>query len=202
MAEKDKFAEREHWLEEEYFGKKNQELIEKMRQQRAREADREKMSEMMGVNDQEVLEALQDLGYTSETIQLLHVVPLVEVAWTEGGVADREREMIHKIAQARGVQPDSAAQELLSHWLENKPSGRFFENSLHAIRVVLELLPEEQRRASRKDLITYCNQIAEAVSSGIFGPGKVQDEERALIAHIAAEIGQGRDEAVRRVIER
>ena len=138
MAEKDKFAQREHWLEEEYFGKKNQELIEKMRQKRAREADRQKMSEMMGVNDQEVLEALQDLGYTSETIQLLHVVPLVEVAWTEGGVADREREMIYKIAQARGVQPDSAAHELLSHWMENKPSGRFFENSLRAIRVVLE----------------------------------------------------------------
>ncbi|HKQ73850.1 MAG TPA: hypothetical protein VJ810_09000 [Blastocatellia bacterium] len=202
MAEKDKFAEREHWLEEEYFGKKNQELIEKMRQQRARESDRQKMSEMMGVNDQEVLEALQDLGYTSETIQLLHIIPLVEVAWTEGGVADREREMIYKIAEARGVQPDSAAHELLSHWIENKPSDRFFENSLRAIRVVLDLLPEEQRQAGRKDLITYCNQIAAAVSSGIFGPGKIQDEERALIAHIATEIGQGREEAVRRVIER
>jgi hypothetical protein len=202
MAEKDKFAEREHWLEEEYFGKKNQELIDKLRQKRAREADRQKMSEMMGVNDQEVLEALQDLGYTSETIQLLHIVPLVEVAWTEGGVADREREMIYKIAQARGVQPDSVAHELLSHWLENKPSERFFENSLRAIRVVLDLLPEDQRQASRKDLITYCNQIASAVSSGIFGPGKIQDEERELIAHIAAEIGQGREEAVRRVIER
>lgn len=202
MVEKDKFAEREHWLEEEYFGKKNQELIEKMRQQRAREADRQKMAELIGVNDQDVLEALQDLGYTSETIQLLHIVPLVEVAWTEGGVADREREMINKIARARGIQPDTAADELLSHWFENKPSGRFFENSLRAIRVLLDLLPEEQRLAGRKNLITYCNQIALAVSSGIFGPGKILDEERALIAHIAEEIGQGRDEAVRRVIER
>src|SRR5215470_8713559 len=153
MAEKDKFAQREHWLEEEYFGRKNQELIEKMRRQRAREADRQKMSEMMGVNDQEVLEALQDLGYTSETIQLLHIVPLVEVAWTEGGVADREREMIFKIAKARGVQPGGVAHDMLSHWLENKPSERFFENSLRAIRVVLDLLPDEQRETGRRDLI-------------------------------------------------
>jgi len=202
MAEKDKFAQREHWLEEEYFGKKNQELIEKMRERRAREADRQKMSEIMGVNDQEVLEALQDLGYTSETIQLLHIVPLVEVAWVEGGVADREREMIYKIARARGIQPDSVADERLAHWLENRPSERFFENSLHAIRVVLELLPEEQRQASRRDLITYCSQIATAVSSGILGPGRILDEERALIAHIATEIGQGREETVRRVMER
>jgi hypothetical protein len=201
MAEKDKFAEREHWLEEEYFGRKNQELIQKLRERRARETDRQKMAEMMGVDDQEVLEALQDLGYTSETIPLLHIVPLVEVAWTEGGVADREREKIFKIAEARGVQPGGVAYEMLSHWMENRPSERFFENSLRAIRVVLDLLPEEQRRASRRDLIAYCNQIASAVSSGIFGPGRILEEERALISHIAAEIGQGREEAVRRVIE-
>ncbi len=202
MVERDKFAEREHWLEEEYFGKKNQELIEKMRERRAREADRQKMSEIMGINDQEVLEALQDLGYTSETIQLLHIVPLVEVAWAEGGVADREREMIFKIAQSRGIQPGSAAHEVLTHWLEEKPTGRFFENSLRAISVVLALLPEEQREASRRDLIAYCSQIASVVASGILGRGGITDEERALIAHIATEIGQGRQEAVRRVIER
>ena len=201
MAEKDKFAEREHWLEEEYFGRKNQELIKRLRERRAREADRQKMAEMMGVDDQEVLGALQDLGYTSETIPLLHIVPLVEVAWTEGGVADRERGMIFRIAEARGVQSGGAAHEMLSHWLENRPSERFFENSLRAIRVVLDLLPEEQRRASRRDLIAYCNQIASAVSSGIFGPGGIWEEERALISHIAAEIGQGREEAVRRVID-
>jgi len=202
MAEKDKFAQREHWLEEEYFGRKNQELIEKLRERREREADRQKMAEMMGVDDQEVLEALQDLGYTSETIMLLHIVPLVEVAWAEGGAADREREMIFKIAKARGVQPGSVAHEMLSHWLENKPSERFFENSLRAIRVIFDLLPEDQRKAGRRDLISYCAQIASAVSSGIFGPGGISDDERALIAHIAAEIGQGREETVRRVIER
>jgi hypothetical protein len=202
MSEKDGFTKRERWLEEEYFGKKNQELIEKLRERRARETDRQKMAEITGVDDQEVLEALQDLGYTSDTISLLHIVPLVEVAWVEGGVADRERQMIYRIARARGIEPDSVADERLTHWLENKPSERFFENSLHAIRLVLDLLPEEQRMASRSDLIAYCSQIAAAVSSGILGPGRILDEERDLIAHIAAEIGQGREETVRKVIER
>ena len=202
MAEKDKFAQREHWLEEEYFGRKNQELIEKLRERRAREADRQKMAEMMGINDQEILEALQDLGYTSETIPLLHIVPLVEVAWNEGGVADRERDMIFEIAEARGVRPGGVAHEMLSHWLENRPSERFFDNSLRAIRVIFDLLPEDQRMAGRRDLITYCSQIASAVASGIFGPGGINDEERALIARIATEIGQGREETVRRVIKK
>jgi hypothetical protein len=202
MSEKDIFVEREHWLEEEYFRKKNQELVEKMRERQAREADRQKMSEMTGVSDQEALEALQDLGFTADTVQLLHLVPLVEVAWAEGGVADRERELIFKVARSRGVEPGSLADMKLSHWLEEKPSERFFENTLRAIRVVLELLPAEQRAASRRDLITYCSQIAEVVEGGILGRGRITDEERMLIAHIATEIGQGREEAVRQVIGR
>jgi hypothetical protein len=200
MAEKDKFAQREHWLEEEYFGRKNQELIQKLRERREREADRQKMAEMMGVDDQEVLEALQDLGYTSETIPLLHIVPLVEVAWAEGGVADKEHELIFKIAEARGIQPDGVAHEMLSHWLENRPSDRFFDNSLKAIRLIFDLLPEEQRIAGHKDLIAYCSQIASAVSTGIFGRGGINDEERALIERIASEIGQGREETVRKIL--
>jgi hypothetical protein len=202
MSEKDIFVEREHWLEEEYFRKKNQELIEKIHQRQAREADRQRMSEATGIVDQEVLEALQDLGYTAETVNLLHLVPLVEVAWIEGGVADREREMIFKVAESRGVLPGSAAHQQLSQWLEDRPPESFFENSLHAIRVVMDLLPEEQRNAGRRDLIAYCSQIAEAVSGGILGRGNITDEERALIAHIAMEIGQGREETVRKVMEK
>lgn len=202
MADKDIFVEREHWLEEEYFRKRNQELIDKMHERQAREADRQKMSEVTGISDQEVLEALQDLGFTSETVRLLHIVPLVEVAWAEGGVANRERDMIFKVAKSRGVEPGSAAHEKLSQWLDEKPPRRFFENMLHAIRVVLELLPAEQRDAARRDLITYCSQIAQAVEGGILGRGRITDEERMLIAHIATEIGQGREEAVRQVIGR
>ena len=202
MSEKDIFVEREHWLEEEYFRKKNQELVEKMRERQAREADRQKMSEMTGVSDQDALGALQDLGFTADTVQLLHIAPLVEVAWAEGGIADREREMIFKVARSRRVEPGSLADVKLSHWLEERPSERFFESILRAIRVVLELLPAEQRVASRRDLITYCSQIAAVVEGGILGRGQITDEERMLIAHIAAEIGQGREEAVRRVIER
>ncbi len=200
MSEKNIFAEREHWLEEEYFRKKNQELIEKLHQQQAREADLQKLSEVTGVHDHDALAALQSLGFTAETVQLLHIVPLVEVAWAEGGVADRERELIYRIAQSRGIEPGSVAYEQLTRWLDQRPPERFFENALRAIRVVLEPLPPELREASRRDLIGYCSQIASAVTGGIFGRGQISDEERMLIAHIASEIGQGRDQTVRQVM--
>ncbi len=200
MAERDMFHAREHWLEETSFRKREQELIEKLHERRARETERQHMAESTGITDQRMLEELQDVGYTEETIALLPLIPLVEVAWAEGGVADREREMILRIAESRGIKAGGAVYLQLAEWLAERPSTRFFEDSLHAIRLVLDTLPPEEREASRRDLITYCSQIAAVVEGGILGRGQITDEERALIAHIATEIGQGREEAVRKVI--
>jgi hypothetical protein len=192
MPDKDIFAEREHWLEEEYFRKKNQELIEKMHRQKAREAERLHMAESIGVSDPELIEALQELSFTEETVQLLHIVPLVQVAWIEGGVADRERAMIFRVAASRGIEPGSLAHHQLTQWLAEKPPEQFFESSLHALHVLFEALPADEREVSRRKLITYCSQIASIVEGGIMGRAKISDEERMLIAHIAVEIGQGR----------
>lgn len=189
MAEKDIFAEREHWLEEEYFRRHNQELIEKMHQHAALEADRQQLAEITGLKDDEALSGLQELGFTAETVGLLHLVPLVEVAWAEGGVADRERALIFKIARARGIAPGSPADQMLTEWLNVRPTERFFAATLHATRLLLEALPPEQREASRDSLIAYCNQIASVMAGGILGRGQISEEEQQLIAHIAAELG-------------
>jgi hypothetical protein len=189
MSERDIFAEREHWLEEEYFRKKNQELIEKLHRRQAREAEGQQIAQTINVSDQDVIEALQDLGYTSETVHLLYFIPLVQVAWSEGGVADRERATILKVAETHGVAPFSLAHQQLTEWLTIKPSEQFFEDNLRAIRVNFESLPPEQRDLRRRELIDSCNQIASIVEGGIMGRAQISDAEHMLITHIAMEIG-------------
>ena len=189
MAERDMFHAREHWLEETYFRKRDQELIEKLHERRARETERQHMAESTGITDPATLEELQADGYTEETIALLPLIPLVEVAWAEGGVADRERERIFEIARSRGIEPGHKAFDQLTQWLEKRPSEQFFEDTLHAIGLILETLPPAERRSSRDDLLAYCNQIAELVAGGILGRAQIGDQERGLIAHIAEEIG-------------
>lgn len=199
MSDKNIFAEREHALEDEYFRKQEQELIEKMRERVARETDRQQMAEATGVADQEVLEALQELGYNAATVRLLYLVPLVQVAWAEGGVSDDERSMILEIAAARGITPDTAAYEQLTQWLDKEPSAEFFENTLRAVRVMIEALPEHHRANSRQSLVEFCTHVAE-VSGGFLGLRKISDEERTMIARIATEIGQNRTNAVNQVL--
>lgn len=51
--------------EEEYFHKKEKELIEKMRRRALKEQE---LSEFFLVEDVEILDALQELGYSRDTI--------------------------------------------------------------------------------------------------------------------------------------
>lgn len=199
MANKDMFSERERGMESEYFHKKEQELIQKMRRRGALEEDRKQMAEEIGVADEEVLEALQELGYSAATIKLLPILPLVQVAWAEGGVSDKERELILEIAKSRGIEGGGADYEQLIRWLDNQPSQEVYDNTLQALKYLTEAIPDDLREMSRQSLVEYCTQIAE-VSGGILGFRKVSEEERQLIGRIANEIGQHREEAVRKVI--
>ncbi len=199
MSDKDIFSERERGMETEYFLKREQELIAKMRERVAREEERRQMAEAIGVADEDVLEALQDLGYHADTVNLLSVIPLVQVAWAEGGVSDAERKLIYEVAATRGITEGTTAYDKLNELLASEPPQAFFDNSLRAVHYLFESLPEDQRLGSRQNLVEYCTKIAE-VSGGILGFRKISDEERMAIARIASEIGQSRPNAVKQVI--
>lgn len=188
MSEKNMFEERERWLEEEYFRKQDQLLIEKIHERQALETDHQRMAEITGLKDEEAITALQDLGYSSETVELLHMLPLVEVAWAGGVVTDKHREAILKIAGMRGIKENTPSFEKLMQWLNEKPSEQLFEASLRATRLILETLPPEERKHQRDDLLAHCNQIAHVLFGRLWGHEVVHDEE-LMIAHIAEELG-------------
>jgi hypothetical protein len=200
MPKKDAFTEREHSLEEAYFRKRDHELLDQIHRQKALETERRQMAEVIGVHDQDLLGALQDLGFHLNTVQLLHIVPLVQVAWAQDGISEIERERILRFAHIRGVEPGSKAYEQLHQWLTTKPPEAFFENTLRAIGLVMATLPPAEREASQKDLINYCIQIASSVGRRLLGLPETTKEEREVIKHIAEEISRGREEAVRETI--
>jgi ADP-ribose pyrophosphatase YjhB (NUDIX family) len=197
VADKDVFAERGRSLEDEYFRKREQELIEKMRQRAEDEAARRRLAERTGVADDEILRDLQALGYSHETVMLLHLVPLVMVAWGEGSVSDHERALIVQAARSRGIEAGSPADAQLASWLAHRPSEDFFDKTLRAIAAMLNARPADERDATQRDLLSYCTAIASA-SGGILGFGKVSEEERQLLARISRELEQSHGGAATR----
>ena len=138
MADQDAVGTHGRRLEDEYFRKREQELMEKLKRKAGEQAARKHLAEQAGVFDEEVLKAMEDLGYKPETLMLIHLIPLVQVAWAEGGVSDRERALIVEAARSRGIQPGSAADRHLATLLTERPSDAFFDKTLQAITAMLD----------------------------------------------------------------
>lgn len=182
----DEVAERGRNLEDEYFHRKEKELIEKLRQRNERVAQVQALSEATGIPDQDILETLHELGYTPGTIALLHLVPLIQVGWADGSISSKERELILEAASLRGVTEGSPAYDQLTDWLTTQPKAEFLDQILSIIRRLLEA----DESSPGKGLLEDSVRIAGA-SGGILGFGnKISDEERAVIERIASGLGK------------
>lgn len=202
MSDKDAFRDRERGLEEEYFHRKEQELIEKMRQRNQAAAERQGIAEATGIADEAILTDLQELGYTRETVKLLHFAPLVQVAWADGQVQRNEREQLIEIARLHGVAEGSEADKQLAKWLDQRPSDDFFNRTLRVVHAMLDAMPQENSESSRRDLVAFCIAIASA-SGGILGLGdRISDEERVAITQIARELEARRSSETKSLLER
>ncbi|HUP38513.1 MAG TPA: hypothetical protein VM115_00225 [Vicinamibacterales bacterium] len=187
MADRDAFAEPGRSSEDEYFHRKEREVIDKMRVRAAAEEQRRRLGEKAGIADEELLNDLQALGYTPETVMMLYLVPLIQTAWAEGGVSAKERELIVKAARSRGITEGTPCDQQLNLWLATRPSDEMFEKSLRAIRTILQAQPDSAREASKKDLLSLVTAIA-AASGGIVGFHAVSAEEQQILKHINDEL--------------
>jgi hypothetical protein len=187
MVDHDSFQDRGRALEEEYFRKKNRELVEKMRRDAADEQARQALQAQTGLTDPEAIRELQALGFTAETVALLPLMPVIRVAWAEGGVTDAERQAIKKLARARGIADGGPADRQLSEWLSRCPEEQVFTRAMGLIRAILDSPAHSQVGVTADDLVRDCETIA-AASGGIFGLRKVSDDERALLSTIASQL--------------
>jgi hypothetical protein len=143
-----------------------------------------------------LLENLQGLDYLPDTVALLPLTPLVEVAWADGEITNSERAMILGTAATRHVEWESPAYYQLMNWMVHRPSSEFFEKSWRALRSALHQLPADQRTKWHHDLISSCSHVALA-SEEIPGSGLwICDAERRLIDRLAGELTPRSDTAV------
>lgn len=190
MTDHDTFAERGRALEEDYFRKKDRALVEKMREAAAAEQARGEISRKTGVADPALLQELLDLGFTPDTVILLPLVPVLEVAWAEGGITAAERDLLVKLARSRGIDANSAADLQLTQWMASKPEPVVFQRAGRLIAAMLASGTEAPGgKMTADELVAYCEQIA-AASGGIFGTSlrSITSEERSLLTRIASDL--------------
>jgi len=192
MQDSENASERRRAHEDEYFRRRDQELMEQMRRRSEVERERRLMGDAIGVSDAQILVELQLAGYKADTIVLLELAPLLQIAWADGSVSPDERDVIFQIAARERIVYDSPAHIKLQVALERRPPDDFFDTSLRAIQVMLgALLPDVQKTVRRK-LLNNCTAVAVA-SGGLFGFRKISDEEGDMLQHITTVLERADD---------
>ncbi len=181
----DPLFDRARAQEDEYFLKKDRELIELLRQKAKVQEELRALGQEVGVTDEGLIHELAELGFTPDTVKLLPLVPVLEMAWAEGGVTDAERKMVVDLARGRGIDAGSTADHLLTDWLDRRPEDSVFRRAGSLISALVE--SGGRFDIGPDDIIKYGEAVAEA-SGGLFGIRRISTEERATLSRIAAEI--------------
>lgn len=189
MMDKDIFKERERSLEEEYFRTHDAKLIEKLRERGKVEEIAEALAVKLQIDDPALLRRIMALGVTLDTGAAFLLAPLVQVAWAEGGVTDREREKVLRIATERGIDPSLPAYAQLQEWLRTRPANAIFDTAVEAIKTGLSVLTPAERADRIKRIVDACREVASA-SGGLgrllgLGTG-VSSEEESILDAMAA----------------
>jgi len=184
--DKEIFKERGRSFEEEYFRKHEAKLLEKLREYGRLEEISEALAVKLQIDNPDLLRRIIALGVTLDTGPAFLLLPLVQVAWGEGAVTDRERHTVLSIAEERGLEKTSPAYAQLQQWLKARPGNQLFDTAVETIKSGLSVLSPEERAERIKRIVDACRQVAEA-SGGLFkmlglGSGVSSEEESILDA--------------------
>ncbi len=168
-------------LEDEFFHKENQRLLEKLRHMKRMEESKEALAETSGIANDATLESLLELNIHAQTLAALAIVPLIEVAWADGHVDKKEQQAILAAAHASGLHRGHAGYELLESWLAHQPQSKLLETWEQYIQELCKQLSKEERESLEAQFLGRARSVAEA-SGGFLGLGfKVSKAEADVL---------------------
>lgn len=174
--------------EDERFARRDGAPTSRLRARDAEAQERRAIARVLGFEDDALAARLRALGFEALTVQLLPLVPAVEVAWAGGGVTHPEREALQRAARRIGITARSTAEGTLAAWIDRRPDVEWTVQVRDAIGALLRLLPRGDADALWRTVRTACDEVANA-SGGFLGLGaRISREERQLVDDIARQL--------------
>ena len=177
-------GDRRKALEESFFAKQNAKLLEKMRAEAEAGSAKEALAKVSGIENDEVLNRLCELGIQADAWAAVSLVPLVEVAWADGKVDDSERQAVLSAAEASGINTEDPSYALLANWLDQRQDARLLEVWEAFIAGLCAALNPVERDALRTQVMGRAREVAEA-TGGFLGLGnKTSATEQAVLTRL------------------
>lgn len=183
------FEDRERALEEAFFKKKEEELL-KGQKKSTHDIEMQKKLEQLvesttGEHNQELVKHLLQIGVRPESWAAISLIPLIEVAWSDGAIEDEEVEAILDSSHKNGIKKGSEAHLLLERWLGERPGEEFFQTWSEYMHALSSRISHEKWMNLRNDIMERTRLIAECAGS-LLGLGSLTPGEEDALAKIEA----------------
>ena len=178
--------DRRRALENSFFAARDQQLLEQLKSDAEAESQLQELASASGIEDRQVLEELMAAGVATETMAALSLVPLVQVAWADGTMDDREKEAILAAAREEGLGEQDPAYQLLEQWLSVSSSPALFDSWSEYVSTLVTTLSDTASENLKQTTLSRARRVAEA-AGGFMGMGnKVSSEEQAILDRLEA----------------
>jgi len=181
----DLFEQRRKGFENEFFAKRDQQLLEKIRGVLSKEHPRETLKKATGIQDDKVIETLVNLNVNNDTLAAFALYPLVELAWADGKVDEREREAFFRAAAEIGLSEGSPGHAALKEFLKDTPREEARKAWFAWSAELNKRLDPAERKKVREALLQRARAVAEA-TGGFLGLGsRITAGEQRVLDRIA-----------------
>ena len=174
----DSLSKRGRSLEEMFFKERDAQLIEQRRQLEQLKKDADALAAVSGIKNPQILEKMVGMGVSLSTMASLAVLPLVEVAWADGQLSEKEKEAVLAGAAHNGIAAGSMDYGILESWLKERPQPQLLEAWMYYIAGLKEVLSPKEMDELRTDLLNKAKKVAQA-TGGLFS--KISSEEQAVL---------------------
>lgn len=164
-----------------FFAQEDQKLIEALKKMKEMEETKESLKKVSGIKNEKVLTKLIELNVRPETLAAISAIPLIEVAWADGKVDDKEKEIIINEVKKCFSEDEGIELSLIKEWLMNKPPRKMLEVWQNYIEGLCENFNKEELDNLKNAIMKNTKAVAEA-SGGFFGLGrKISKEEERML---------------------
>lgn len=145
-----------------------------------------KIAEATGIHDPSVLGELAGLGIRVETLSALTLIPLIQVAWADGEMDERERAAVLEAAAVIGLETDSTSYRLLEIWTLEAPPPDLTNAWRAFVKALQGQLESGEAKRLAKNLLGRAERVAKAAGDRLDRSPHVSEVERRCLDELRA----------------
>lgn len=185
----DAFDDRRKALEEQFFLKHDKELVAKLKEKQLEKATKEELTRLTGITNDQLLTSLANLQVGGAATLVMSLYPIIEVAWADGVIDEKEKKVIAELARTIGLEAGTSAYHYLTDWLAEKPEPKWHDLWSEYVKALVARLSADDKALLKATVLGRARVVAE-VSGGFLGLAwRVSDTEQAVLDKLALAFG-------------